>query len=167
MIRDAALDDLEALRVIEVRAGRIFADFGLAEVAGHEAPPADVLAKHQRAGMMWVADDEAGAPIAYLVAEPVDGTLHIKQVSVDPDHARRGLGRDLIEYAAGWGAEHGYPSLTLTTFVELPWNGPYYERLGFRYLADDEVTPGLRAIRQAEADFGLDKWPRACMIRPL
>ena len=27
------------------------------------------------------------------------------------------------------------------------------------------VTPGLRAIRQREAEVGLDRWPRVCMRR--
>jgi hypothetical protein len=47
----------------------------------------------------------------------------------------------------------------------VPGNGPYYERLGFRYLAPDEETPGLRAIRARERAMGLDAWPRACTTR--
>jgi hypothetical protein len=38
----------------------------------------------------------------------------------------------------------------LTIYVDVPWNGPYYERLGFRYLAANEETPGLRAVRERE-----------------
>jgi hypothetical protein len=32
---------------------------------------------------------------------------------------------------------------------------------------DAEVTPGLRAIRQREAEIGLDRWPRVCMRRDI
>ena len=46
-------------------------------------------------------------------------------------------------------------------------DAPYYERLGFRRLADEELTPGLRAIRAAEAEHGLDRWPRLGMRREL
>ena len=60
-----------------------------------------------------------------------------------------------------------WPALTLTTFEHVPWNAPYYARLGFRILDDAEVTPGLRAIRQREAEIGLDRWPRVCMRRDL
>ena len=49
----------------------------------------------------------------------------------------------------------------------MPWNGPYYERCGFRVLADDELTPGLREIRAHEIALGLDRWPRVCMRRDL
>jgi hypothetical protein len=57
--------------------------------------------------------------------------------------------------------------MTLTTFADVPWNAPYYERCGFRVMAADEITPGLAAIRAAEAAAGLDRWPRVCMIRRL
>ena len=49
----------------------------------------------------------------------------------------------------------------------MPWNGPYYERLGFRYLTTDEETPGLRAIRARERALGLEVWPRVSMRRSL
>lgn len=84
-----------------------------------------------------------------------------------PDHAGRRIGFRLIETLAAWARDRGVPALTLTTFTEVAWNGPYYLRCGFRYLTDDELTPGLREIRAAEAVAGLDAWPRACMRRDL
>src|SRR5699024_9035775 len=75
--------------------------------------------------------------------------------SVAATHARRGLGRALIEHAAGLARERGAPCLTLTTFAQVPWNAPYYERIGFRTLDENELSPGLRAIRDAEAAHGL------------
>jgi Acetyltransferase (GNAT) family. len=97
----------------------------------------------------------------------VDGAAHVEQVTVHPDAARRGLGRALIEELAADATARGVPALTLTTFTDVPWNAPYYARLGFRVLADTELTDGLRAIRRAEADHGLDRWPRVCMRRDL
>jgi hypothetical protein len=61
----------------------------------------------------------------------------------------------------------GIAALTLTTFSQVPWNAPYYERCGFRCLDEAELTPGLRAIRRHEAEMGLDRWPRLCMRRDL
>ena len=62
--------------------------------------------------------------VAYLLLDIVDAAAHIDQVSVHPSHARRGLGRTLIEAAADWAAGEGLESLTLTTFAEVPWNAP-------------------------------------------
>ena len=75
------------------------------------------------------------------------------------------MGRALIEHLAGRAERAGLAGLTLTTFADVPWNAPYYTRLGFRTLADSELTDGLREIRRAEAAHGLDHWPRVCMRR--
>ncbi|WP_039796626.1 GNAT family N-acetyltransferase [Nocardia araoensis] len=162
MIRPATLEDLPALQNIERAAGEPFAEIGMTAVADDEPPSLATLRQFQQAGRAWVwADDDV--PIGYLVAGVVDGNAHIEQVSVRPDHARRRIGKRLLDQAARWAATAGLPATTLTTFTEVPWNGPYYERLGFRYLSAGEETPGLVALRAAEQAHGLDRWPRACM----
>ena len=117
---------------------------------------------------MGIADG-ADEPVAYLLLAVVDGNGHVEQVSVRPDHAGRRLGARLLDAAAAWAEAHGLEALTLTTYAEAPWNGPYYERLGFRSLTDAELTPGLRRIREREAarPHGLDRWPRVAMRRAL
>src|SRR5690349_19549973 len=123
------------------------------------------LAPYAEDGRAFVAVDAADQPVAYLLVDAVDGAAHIEQVSVDPKYAGRRIGRALIERATTWARAAGLSAITLTTYVEVPWNGPYYERLGFRYLKADDETPGLRAIRERERRHGLDAWPRACMRR--
>jgi hypothetical protein len=44
----------------------------------------------------------------------------------------------------------------LTAFTDVPWNAPYYERLGWRRLGQSDLTPGLAAIREHETARGLD-----------
>jgi GNAT superfamily N-acetyltransferase len=127
----------------------------------------DELAPYLEAGRAFVAVDDADRPVGYLLVDALDGAAHIEQVSVDPEHARQGIGRELIECAAAWARAHDCRSLTLTTYVDVPWNGPYYERLGFRYLAVSEETAGLRAIRAHERAIGLDIWARTSMARRL
>ena len=138
-IRPASVTDLPVLKAIERTAGQMFS-----EIAGLPEEP-----------------------VAYLMAGLVDGCLQVEQVTVHPDIARRGLGRSLLEHAASQAAADGLPALTLTTFAQVPWNGPYYARRGFQVLDDAEITPGLRAIRQREAAHGMDRWPRVCMRRDL
>ncbi|MBM7780968.1 GNAT family N-acetyltransferase [Arthrobacter tumbae] len=152
---------------IERAAGAAFRELDMAPIADDEAPPMDVLHGYQRAGHAWVATDNDGQPIAYLLLDVVDGAGHIEQVSVHPDHARRGLGRALLSVAEEWAALHGLSALTLTTFTDVPWNAPYYSRLGFRVITRDDWTPGLQRIRNHEAALGLDAWPRTVMRRPV
>ncbi|MBX9359762.1 GNAT family N-acetyltransferase [Streptomyces sp. WAC04114] len=166
-IRLATRAELPVLQDIERAAGAPFREFGMPEIADDDPPALDILERYRRAGRCWVAVDEGDLPVAYLLAEPVDGALHIEQVSVHPRAARRGVGRALLAHAADRAREEGLTALTLTTFTEVPWNAPYYARLGFRPLPEADLTPGLRAIRATEAGHGLDRWPRVCMRAPL
>jgi GNAT superfamily N-acetyltransferase len=166
-IRAARLDELPLLRDIERAAGQCFRDIGMPEIADDEPLPLGELARYHRAGLAWVAADDVDTPVAYLIADRVDGNLHVEQVSVHPDSARRGIGRSLLDHLAGHARSEGAPALTLTTFTEVPWNAPYYARCGFRLLDDGALTAGLREIRRREAAHGLDRWPRACMHRAL
>ncbi|TWD24241.1 acetyltransferase (GNAT) family protein [Streptomyces sp. T12] len=163
-IRPAARAELARLQEIERAAGVPFRDVGMADVADDAPPALETLERYRRAGRCWVAADaRTDVPAAYLIAEPVDGALHVEQVSVHPDAARRGVGRALLARAADRAREEGLTALTLTTFTEVPWNAPYYARLGFRTLNEAGLTPGLRRIRAEEAAHGLDRWPRVCM----
>ncbi|MFE7773241.1 GNAT family N-acetyltransferase [Streptomyces sp. NPDC057445] len=167
-IRPAAVADLPLLQDIERAAGEPFRSLGMATIADDEPPSVEVLEHYRLTGGAWVtADDADDRPVAYLISDPVDGAAHIEQLSVHPDFARRGLGRRLIDHLADVAATEGLTALTLTTFTDVPWNAPYYARLGFRVLGEDELTDGLREIRHAEAEHGLDRWPRVSMRREL
>jgi len=165
VIRTASLTDLPVLRDIERAAGEPFRALDMATIADDEPPTIGELTEFQRAGRAWVWVDGADHPAAYVLTDVIDGYAHIEQVSVHPGHSRRGVGSALMDHVAQWGAARDLAGLTLTTFANVPWNAPYYERLGFRVLADDELSPGLREIRANEAGRGLDAWPRVAMRR--
>lgn len=166
LIRLAEPADVPLLPPLEHAAGEIFRDVGMPEVAEYGGQSTADLEAYRRAGYAWVAEVD-GVLAGYLVADVVDGNLHIEQVSVHPDLGRRGIGRLLLGHAAERAGSLGLPALTLTTFADVPWNAPYYARCGFRALAPAEETPGLRAIRAREIAIGLDRWPRLCMRRDL
>ncbi|MBF6053144.1 GCN5 family acetyltransferase [Streptomyces eurocidicus] len=167
VIRQARREEIPRLRDIERAAGRLFADIDMTAVAEDEPPSPEVLRQYIDADRAWVHTDDRDVPVGYVVVDLVDGCAHIEQISVDPAHGRRRIGAGLIEHVGGWAKERGAPALTLTTFTEVAWNGPYYERCGFHPVPDAELTPGLREIREAEASHGLDRWPRVCMRRAL
>ena len=139
----------------------------MASVADDEPPSAEDLAAFQRDGRAWVAADEADRPVGYVLVAVVDDNAHVEQVSVHPRHAGRGLGRSLLDVVEEWARCRGLLALTLTTYAEVPWNAPYYQRLGFAVLADEEVPEGLRRVQAHEAGRGLAAWPRVAMRRPV
>ncbi|MFE9857564.1 GNAT family N-acetyltransferase [Streptomyces sp. NPDC005780] len=164
-IRPARRSDLPLLQDIERAAGEPFRTLGMSCVADDDPPPLDLLDRYRTAGRAWVTAGPDDRPLGYLIADPVDGAAHIEQVSVHPSAARRGLGSALIDRAGVWAGHEGLTALTLTTFTHVPWNAPYYARLGFRVLTESGLTDGLRKIRAEEAEHGLDRWPRVCMRR--
>ena len=166
-VRAARSDDLPRLQEIEVAAGALFADVGLPSVADDEPPSIPVLTRYQVGGRAWVSTDDADRPVGYALALEVDGSGHLEQLSVDPAAGRQGRGAELVEVVVAWAAGRGFPALTLSTFLDVPWNAPYYERLGFRVLTEEEVTPGLLVLRQHELDAGLDVSRRGFMRREI
>ena len=164
-VRTGRLDELDRLRDIERAAGGPFRELGMARIADDEPPSAEDLALRVRADRLWVLVDTQDRALAYLMADPLGPHAHIEQVSVHPDAARRGIGAVLIERAAHWGLSRGLTDLTLCTFADVPWNAPYYARLGFRPIPDELLDAPLASLRRHEADLGLDEWPRTAMVR--
>lgn len=125
-----------------------------------------VLQAAVRQGHLWVAL-AGNAPVGFAHVEIIDArTAHLEEVDVLPAHGRRGLGTRLVTEVCEWAASAGYESVTLTTFRDVPWNRPFYERLGFRVVPDAELSAALRAIVEDETRRGLDPSRRVAMKRP-
>lgn len=96
----------------------------------------------------------------------LDGRAHPEQVSVLPEHSRRGCGSALVKASCSEAARRGYAEIALRTFADVPWNAPCYARLGFLELA--EVPGWMQQMLDAERRAGLDRLGRrVSMARPL
>lgn len=165
-IRLATPRDIPRMQAIEIAAGRLFAEIGMQDVADDGAHESELLEGHVGRGLAWVAEGDGGV-CAYALADVVDGAGHLEQVTVHPDQGRQGIGRLLIDAVADWARSQGCTALTLMTFRDVPWNGPYYRRLGFEDVPEDELGPGLRQLRANEVAHGLDIRIRGAMRRRL
>jgi len=166
-IRPARRADGEALLEIERLAGARFREVGMPEIADDGPGSVDELANYAVDGRSWVAVDDAGTPVGYVLVDVIDGNAHIEQLSVAPAAQGTGIGQALLDHVATWARRRGASALTLTTFRDVPWNAPLYEHLGFRVLTEPDLGPELRALRDTEAAHGLDPTTRVCMIRPV
>jgi ribosomal protein S18 acetylase RimI-like enzyme len=155
------------LQAIQLAAGDAFRHVGMSAVAESPPLPAESLSGYRKAGRAWAAVDDHDEPVGFVVADVVDGAAHIEQISVHPAHARQRIGAMLLNHVAVWAVHQGLPALTLVTFRGVPWNAPYYERLGFRELDAAEITPGLAARWAADPGAGRDSHARVCMRRDL
>jgi GNAT superfamily N-acetyltransferase len=166
-IRPPAGDELEALRSVERDAGRAFHAIGMAEIADDEPLPLVELETFRAAGRAWVAVDGHDRPVAYVLSAVVDGCAHIGQLSVASTHARQGLGVALIDHLETAALAEGRPALTLTTFRYVPWNAPYFRRLGFMVAGQADQGPELAALVAREATTIPGAAPRVAMRRSL
>lgn len=110
-------------------------------------------------------DDDA--PAGYAVAGPLAGFLHLREVSVDPAHGRRGVGSALVGAVLSAAGQSGCGGVSLTTFRFVPFNRPFYARLGFAELPLAAAPLALRAVFERELPQGVDAKERLLMLRRL
>jgi GNAT superfamily N-acetyltransferase len=130
-----------------------------------ETTPLEVLQSAQRGGRLWVAlADDVAVGFAHVEVHEREAA-HLEEIDVDPAHGRRGLGTRLVTQVCEWAAGNGYTSVTLTTFRDVPWNMPFYARLGFEIVPHAQRSPALNAIVDDEIRRGLDPARRVVMRR--
>jgi GNAT superfamily N-acetyltransferase len=134
----------------------MFAELGIVFPPG----PATVETAIADGADLLVAGDP---PLAFAAVIDLDGHPHLEQISVRADQARKGIGSLLLgEVIRRYG-----PGLTLLTFRDVLWNGPWYARHGFTEFPEPAWGPKLRGHWQAEVDAGLhDLGPRLVMHFP-
>jgi GNAT superfamily N-acetyltransferase len=163
-IRTARPQDLVRLPAIERAAARLLARHAPESVL-KETTGLGVLQKAQREGRLWVVLlDDVAVGFAHVELRDIKAA-HLEEIDVDPKHARRGLGRRLVLLVCDWAAANGYESVTLTTFRDVPWNMPFYARLGFELVPPAQLSPALLAIVADETRRGLDPTSRVVMRR--
>lgn len=159
-VRVARADDLVCLQEIEVRAGSLYVDVGLPEIAADPPPTVEELSA---AAILLVAVDAEGRPVGYARGELLDGHAHLEQLSVLPELGRRGIGTTLMQAVADWARDRGHRALTLTTFRDVAFNEPLYRRRGFETVPTEERPAWLVDLMAVEAAHGLDPSRRVAM----
>lgn len=161
-IRPARADEIDRVRDIERVSATRFLETDRAWLAHDEPTDAATLAARIASGGLLVAEDQ-GAAVAFVMFRAEEGCGYVEQIDVLPSHARRGIGAALLDAVAELAAARGWPALTLSTFKDVPFNAPYYARLGFETVAD--LTPGMAQIRAEHEARGLDETARVFMRR--
>jgi GNAT superfamily N-acetyltransferase len=167
-IRRTRLPDCHLLPAIERSAALLFAsDPELAWLAQQD--PIDT-ARHAElvgSGLCFVAVSGDGSPCGFIATQMLGSDLHIWELSVESNQQQRGIGRQLLVAAERAAASGGLKRLTLTTFRDLVWNGPFYQSCGFAELPDVAFEPRLAALLAAEAQHGLSAERRCAMVKAL
>ncbi len=117
-----------------------------------------------RTGTCWVAVDEQDFPVGFLSANAAaKRELHIHEMSVDEAFQGYGIGHNLLGAAIGWAAAHRFAALTLMTFHDVPWNAPFYSRIGFEVLGASDLDERLSALLRKGIEEGFAEGSRCAM----
>jgi GNAT superfamily N-acetyltransferase len=166
-LRPARADEADRLREIEDEAGVRFAGLGLNDDELDSAFPRDELLPLLALGQVWVVCTPDDVPVGAVIASERDGAAYIEELDVVPAHGRRGIGGQLVECVCEWARTEGLPAVALSTFRDVPWNGPFYRRHGFRDLTRAEWSASMASIRETEERHGLVVEARTFMRREL
>lgn len=154
--------DVRALAAIERAAAALLAGHAPASVL-NETTDENEFQQARAEGRLWVAL-EGDTPVAFALVEMLATDLpHLEEIDVHPQHGRRGVGAALVRAVCEWVSRSGYSQMTLTTFRAVPWNMPFYSRLGFEEVPAHELRPELVAVVRNEAARGLDAESRVVM----
>jgi GNAT superfamily N-acetyltransferase len=167
-VRHARAADLKHIADIEDSGVPLFEE-ALGDLTGDVlASPAPSGGERLDAPGFLLVVGPVGVPFGFAHVEVVDGFAYLAQLSVRPEQMRRGYGAALVRAAMREAWLLGYERLSLTTYRDLPWNGPFYDSLGF----EEESSPEPFEMRQREREqaLGLDRHgPRIVMsvaLRP-
>jgi len=165
--RFAAPPDAETIRAIEFEACLRFVSVDMTGIA--DAPPMarEVVERKIEAREIIVAFDEQATCVGFVMFEPQPTRIYIQELDVLTSHAGRRIGAALIEEVARIARTRQLTQLVLSTYRDVPWNAPYYRRLGFRDIDTSELDAALLARRDAHIARGLDESKRVFMRRDL
>jgi len=158
-IRFAERLDIPALITSDRAASELFRPTGLIPdmAAIPQSIPADILAEAIEQAMVLCVTKE-GQPVGFALCQIQGKQLYLHQLSVDPQHGRKGLGAALTR--------HVFTLAALSTFRDVSWNGPFYEKLGFREIPRKKLKPWMLEIEADQAET-LDISKRCFMLRPV
>jgi GNAT superfamily N-acetyltransferase len=146
-IRRASPDEIDQMVAIDDDACTLYVEAGLDADLGPQHPYSIAeracWTRCARQGSAFVAGPPNAPPVGLLVMDRIDGAPYLEQLSVRRTAMRQGLGRRLLERAIAWADRE---PLWLTTYAQIPWNRPFYERHGFVTVPESACPPGMVKI---------------------
>lgn len=159
-IRPARAADLPHLPAIEAEAAQRFVEAGLFNATDVTGTLPVAFLEQCR---VFVADVE-DAPVGFAATQDIDEFCHLHEIDVLTAYGGQGVGRALMAAVIDDARARGKLAVTLSTFRDVAWNGPFYARLGFEAVSPVALGAPYAAFRQKEVEAGLDISARDLMM---
>lgn len=164
-IRLARAEDAEDFHRVEEDAATLLREEP--SLAGIPAPPSE-SAEHYRAliakGHCLVATVEETV-VGFAACGALKREIHLHELSVERAQQGKRIGATLLEAVAIDAKNAGMRAITLNTYRDIPWNGPFYARHGFVEIENFEGRPHLLQSLEAAVKLGMPRERRCAMIR--
>ena len=163
-IRKTFPSDILQLMKIEHSANQAFAQIPqlkwLAESAVMSSDQhLDLIQNHDA----FVAVNAQNQVIGFLYAEKQAQDLYIIELDVAAEYQQQGVGRQLMTYIIDFAKLQGLQAVTLTTFTDVAWNRPFYEKSGFKLLNPQNLKSYLKQKIDNEVEHGFVRDSRCAM----
>jgi predicted N-acetyltransferase YhbS len=145
---------LSELPAVERSAAEAFRGSAQPAVVDGQVSPESFYRPLQAQGLVWVAA-EGKQVVGFAACELFTDGLHLCELAVRHDTQRRGAGRALVAACVAEARRRRAAAVTLTTFGQIPWNAPFYARLGFEQLREEDLNRRLKSVLAREAERGL------------
>jgi GNAT superfamily N-acetyltransferase len=165
-LRAARRGDFSGLRQVHIASRAPFVAVGRTEFSRLPSVSEELLERSVGEEGLLVAVDSDG-PVGFGLCERLGLSCHLQQLSVLPEHARRGIGSAILDGLLELSLGRGDVAMTLITYADIAWNRPFYARRGFREIARESAPGHLRLLLAEEQALGIDVSRRVMMARIL
>ena len=148
---------------IELAGATLFAEADLPQEVRYRVTAVTDLRDAFNEGRIWVAIHGSRQTVGFAMAEIVDRQAYLTELDVLPEFGRQGIGSRLVRAVEAWAKTSDFESLSLITFRHLPWNAPFYEKLGFSIINSAEHGPELLGLMEEERQVGINMDNRVAM----
>ncbi|KQO75429.1 hypothetical protein ASF29_12650 [Rhizobium sp. Leaf262] len=160
-IRAARQDEFARLAEIELDAFAVWAQACGTSLEPSVAP--DHLLQESLDHELLLVAEEGGRLLGFSLGLVVDDDLYLVEIDVERAAQGKGVGRSLMLALLEEGRKRGLTSALLTTDRHVPFNAPFYTKLGFCILEGADTPVFLRKRLQKQIESGLDAERRVGM----
>ena len=173
-LRAASLADVQRICEIDTDASSKFASIvELADLADGSHGPLEPQRVRD-----WLEDGDvyvletSSTTVGFTACQTRDDIVYIAELSVCAAHQGRGHGGRLLgavfEQAAKIALDSGsaIARVSLTTFADVEWNGPFYRKRGFQEVSPDSLGPWhVQKALNDDKDLARPGYRRCTMLR--
>jgi GNAT superfamily N-acetyltransferase len=160
VVRPATADDVALLPQLESHARTVlYGMAGLGAVAELPPSPPERLMR----GPCWVAISNSGKALGFALADRINGDALLETLAILPEFSRGGLGRALVNAVREWARSQSANGLLVSTYRDIPWDAPFYARLGFAEVPHRQWTRHMHHLQRQATAAGHDPARRLWM----